>query len=317
MVANVSYRRMAGMEDDIADVRAFSRFYTRQIGLLEEHFNHSPFTLQEGRVLHEVASRGHTTHGEVAGALRMDSGYASRLIRKLVADELIALSPNRNDRRSASMALTRDGDAAYAQLDTASKQAVAALLSPVEPSRRRTLLAAMRTIRDILGDDVKPAPVVLRPYRIGELGWLVHRQGLLYNQQYGWNGDFEAMIARIYSEYTVAPETPPKNLWIADRGGEVAGSIFCMPSEGLPGSAQLRMLYVEHSARGLGIGRLLVEQCVAFARGAGYERMRLWTHSIQEAARNLYANAGFTIVEEWDHESFGKELHAEIWELRF
>jgi DNA-binding MarR family transcriptional regulator/GNAT superfamily N-acetyltransferase len=305
------------MDQQIADVRAFSRFYTRQIGLLDEHFNESRFSLQEGRVLYEIASRGHTTLGEVARSLGMDPGYASRLLHKLVGEELIALSPNLADRRSNTIALTRDGDAAYAQLDKASRDAVAALLEPIDPLRRNALLEAMQTIRRMLGDEVDPGPVILRSHRIGELGWLVHRQGLLYNQQYGWNGEFEALIARIYNEYETAPESPPRNLWIAEYGGTVAGSVFCMPSEGIDGSAQLRMLYVEPAARGQGIGRMLVDQCVAFARGAGYQRMRLWTHSIQQAARKLYAGAGFTIAEEWDHHSFGKDLHAEIWELRF
>jgi GNAT superfamily N-acetyltransferase len=191
------------------------------------------------------------------------------------------------------------------------------LLQPLDPQRRSALVAAMQTIRTLLGDESRTSPVVLRPHRIGELGWLVHRQGLLYNQQYGWNGEFEALIARIYNEYATAPDRPPRDLWIAERNGEVAGSIFCMPSEGIEGSAQLRMLYVEPAHRGHGIGRMLVDQCVAFARGAGYARMRLWTHTIQEAARKLYAGAGFTVVESEPHTSFGKSLVSEIWELRF
>jgi DNA-binding MarR family transcriptional regulator/ribosomal protein S18 acetylase RimI-like enzyme len=305
------------MSQQIADIRAFSRFYTRQIGLLEEHFNHSRFSLPEGRVLYEIAARGHTTLAEIARSLGMDPGYASRLLHKLVADELVALSPNPTDRRSNTVALTRDGDAAFAQLDAASEQAVGQLLAPIEPLRREAMLSAMRTIRAILGDETIKSPVVLRPYRVGELGWLIHRQGLLYNQQYGWNGEFEALIAGIYNEYAAAPEKPPKDLWIAEQNGEIAGSIFCLPTEGLPGSAQLRMLYVEPAARGQGIGKLLVDQCVSFARGAGYERMRLWTHSIQGAARKLYAAAGFEIVETSTHHSFGKDLEREIWELRF
>lgn len=300
----------------IADIRAFSRFYTRVIGLLDEHFNRSRFSLPEGRVLYEIATRGHSTLGEVSRALGMDPGYASRLVHKLVGEELIALTPSDTDRRSNNLALTRDGDRAFTKLDAVSDAAVSALLRQIDGTRRESLLAAMKTIRHVLGD-LPDSPVVLRPHRIGELGWLIYRQGLLYNQQYGWDGGFESLIAGIYNEYSTAPETPPKSLWIAERNGEVAGSIFCMPSGGIEGSAQLRMLYVEPAARGLGIGRMLVDQCVAFARGAGYERMRLWTHSIQEAARKLYAGAGFTIAEEWDHESFGKQLHAEIWELRF
>jgi DNA-binding MarR family transcriptional regulator/GNAT superfamily N-acetyltransferase len=304
------------VNQQIADIRAFNRFYTRQIGLLNEHFNQSRFSLPEGRVLYEIASRGHTTLAEVARALDMDLGYASRLVRKLVGDALIAVTPSGTDRRSNTLALTREGTKAFGKLDAVSNAAVGDLLEPIDPLRREALLDAMRTVRTVLGD-IEPGPVILRPHRLGELGWMIHRQGLLYNQQYGWNGAFEALIARIYNEYEASPTAPPRNLWVAEWNGAVAGSIFCMPSEGLPGSAQLRMLYVEPVARGQGIGRLLVEECVGFARDAGYERMRLWTHSIQVAARKLYAGAGFEIVEEWDHESFGKQLHAEIWEMRF
>jgi GNAT superfamily N-acetyltransferase len=175
----------------------------------------------------------------------------------------------------------------------------------------------MRTIRALLGDALPPAPVILRPHRIGDIGWMVHRQGVLYNQQYGWNGEFEALIARIYYEYETAPEAPPKALWVAEREGRIMGSIFVMPSEGVPGSAQLRMLYVEPEARGQGIGKTLVDQAVSFARNSGYERMRLWTHTIQESARRVYAGAGFQIVESEPHHQFGKDLIAEIWELRF
>jgi DNA-binding MarR family transcriptional regulator/GNAT superfamily N-acetyltransferase len=304
------------MDDQIADIRAFNRFYTRQIGLLDEHFNKSRFSLPEGRVLYELATRGHTTLAEVARALGMDPGYASRLVRKLVGEEMVAATPSGTDRRSNNLALTRDGDRAFGKLDAVSNAAVAELLEPIDPLRRESLLGAMRTIRAVLGD-IEPGPVILRPHRLGELGWMIHRQGLLYNQQYGWNGEFEALIARIYNEYETSPTNPPRNLWVAEWNGEVAGSIFCMPSEGLPGSAQLRMLYVEPVARGKGIGKLLVEQCVAFARDAGYERMRLWTHSIQAAARKLYAAAGFEIVESEPHHSFGKDLVSEIWEVRF
>jgi DNA-binding MarR family transcriptional regulator/GNAT superfamily N-acetyltransferase len=305
------------MDEQIEDVRAFSRFYTRQIGLLNEHFNDSPLSLPEARVLYEIDTRGHTTGRELQEALGIDRGYLSRILRKFGDAGLTAISPNPGDRRSNTVALTTDGDIIAERLNQKSSDAVAELLRRLDSGERARLTAAMRTIRKILGDEVDGGPVILRPYRIGELGWLVHRQGLLYNQQYGWNGDFEALIARIYNEYATAPDTPPKNLWVAEYNGEVAGSIFVMPTDGIDGSAQLRMLYVEPAARGRGIGRMLVDQCVAFARGAGYERLRLWTHSIQSAARKLYAGAGFSIVEEWDHESFGKQLHAEIWELKF
>lgn len=316
IAANVTIM-VTDMSSQIADVRAFSRFYTRWIGLLEEQFNQSRFTLTESRVLQEISLRGHTTLAEIARTLGMDPGYASRLMRKLLSEDLVALTPNPKDGRSNSVALTRDGDAAYTHLDAVSHAAVGDLLKPLDETQRQALVGAMRTIRSLLGESVAAAPLVIRPHRIGELGWLIHRQGVLYNQQFGWNGEFEALIAGIYSEYEAAPETPPKSLWVAERNGAIAGSIFVMPSEGIKGSAQLRMLYVEPDARGLGIGKTLVDQAVSFARNSGYERMRLWTHTIQESARHVYARAGFTIVETDPHHAFGKDLISEIWELRF
>jgi DNA-binding MarR family transcriptional regulator/N-acetylglutamate synthase-like GNAT family acetyltransferase len=305
------------MDDQIADIRAFNRFYTGQIGLLEEHFNDSPLSLPEARVLYEIDARGHTTAGDLARALRMDRGYLSRILRKFADSGLTAMTPHLTDRRSSNLALTSDGDIIVERLNDKSNEAVVNLIRPLTVPQRQDLVAAMRTIRTLLGDELPSPPVALRPPRIGDIGWLVHRQGVLYHQQYGWNGEFEALIARIYADYHAAPETPPKQLWIAERGGIIAGSIFTMPSEGIAGSAQLRMLYVEPAARGLGIGRLLVDQCVAFAREAGYERMRLWTHTIQQSARKLYGAAGFTVVESKPHHAFGKDLISEIWEKRF
>jgi DNA-binding MarR family transcriptional regulator/GNAT superfamily N-acetyltransferase len=304
------------MDDSlIAQVRAFNRFYTRQIGVLDEHVMASPYSLTEARVLYEIFARGHTRASELARELRLDRGYMSRIQQKFIAEGLLAVTPGVDDRRRAHIALTADGDLAAAKLDANSSAAVEKLLAPLDATQRAQLAAAMRTIRSILGEAPEASPVVLRGPRLGEFGWLIHRQGLLYNQQYGWNIEFEALIAGIYSEFERAPDTPPKQLWVAEQNGMIVGSVFAMPSENVAGSAQLRMLYVEPEARGQGIGKLLVEECVAFARKAGYERMRLWTHSIQGAARKLYAGAGFDIVEEWDHESFGKQLHAEIWEL--
>ncbi len=306
------------MEDSlIAQVRAFNRFYTRQIGVLEEHVMASPYSLTEARVLYEIFTRRHTTASELAHALELDRGYLSRIQQKFVADGLLALTPGTDDRRRAHLALTGEGDVAAATLDAKSSAAVEKLLEPLDVRQRAQLAAAMKTIRTILGDAPEAGPIVLRKHRLGDLGWLIHRQGLLYNEQYGWNIEFEALIAGIYAEFEQAPDSPPKQLWVAEQDGMMVGSIFAMPSEGLNGSAQLRMLYVEPTARGQGVGKLLVEECVSFVRNAGYERMRLWTHSIQVAARKLYAGAGFKMVEEWGHESFGKQLHAEIWELRF
>jgi GNAT superfamily N-acetyltransferase len=173
----------------------------------------------------------------------------------------------------------------------------------------------MRTIRAILGDAVEAAPLVLRPHRVGELGWLVHRQALMYNEQYGWNIEFEALIAGLYRDFEAAPTVPPKGLWVAERQGSIIGSVFVTPSADQEGSAQLRMLYVEPEARGLGIGRLLVDQVIRFARQSNYRTVRLWTQSVLASARKIYAAAGFQLVESAPHHSFGHDLIGETWEL--
>jgi DNA-binding MarR family transcriptional regulator/N-acetylglutamate synthase-like GNAT family acetyltransferase len=299
----------------IADVRAFNRFYTSQIGLLDEHFADGPLSLAEARVLYEIDARGHTTARELIKALRIDRGYLSRMLRKFGDADLTAMSPILGDRRSNQIALTTDGDVIVDRLNQKSDQAVESMLHPLDASQRAELTAAMATIRRLLGDAPTDAPVVLRPHRLGELGWLIHRQGLLYNQQFGWNGEFETLIARIYHEYEVAPETPPKALWVAERAGRVVGSIFVLPSEGREGTAQLRMLYVEPEARGLGLGATLVTQVVDFARKSGYRRVRLWTQSALVSARRIYEAAGFRCVETNEHHSFGKDLTGEHWEL--
>ena len=190
-------------------------------------------------------------------------------------------------------------------------------------SRRLVILVGEEKLVPQLGTrgklpvEVVPFALPLCERRLGELGWLIHRQGLIYNEQFGWNIEFEALIAGIYSQYQTAPDTPAKDLWVAEQDGRIVGSIFVMPSDGLPGSAQLRMLYVEPAARGQGLGAALVAQAVSFARGNGYERMRLWTHTNQESARKVYAAAGFVIVETMPEKNFGKELNGEIWEMRF
>ena len=304
------------MDDSlIADIRAFNRFYTRQIGLLDEHIVDSPFSLAEARVIYEIAARGHTTATELGRSLGLDRAYLSRILQGFLGKELIVLSPIPGDRRQNQIALTRDGDAVAAGLNAGSDLATAKLVAPLLPAQRDTLRAAMQSIRGLLGDDMPAAPVLLRPHRLGELGWLIYRQAVLYNQQLGWNGEFETLIAKIYHDYEEAPARPPKGLWVAERRGAVVGSVFATPHAGKPDTAQLRMLYVEPEMRGLGIGTMLVAQCVDFARQNGYARVRLWTQSILKSARKIYAAAGFTLVESNPHHSFGHDLVGEYWEL--
>ncbi len=302
---------------DIAAVRAFNRFYTRQIGLLNEHVAASRFTLAEGRLLYEIGQSQPTAAADLAIRLRVDPAYLSRLLKTLLRRGLIAVAPSPVDRRRSEITTTPEGRAAIAELEALNDASIEAVLGPLSPEGRQALTGAMDTVRTLLGGETPAGPVVLRPHRLGEIGWLIHRQGLGYNQQFGWNIEFEGLIARIYGDYHAAPATPPKNLWVAEQNGAVAGSIFVEPSRDLPGSAQLRMLFVEPWARGQGIGKVLVAQAVSFAREGGYERLRLWTHTHQEAARRLYAAAGMAIVETMDEHNFGGLMTGEIWEMRF
>ena len=306
-------------DDDQTDaIRAFNRFYTRQIGLLNEHIVSSPFSLSEARVLHEISHLGHTTAADLSRSLGLDRAYLSRLLQKFLALEIIVLSPIPNDRRQNSIALSADGDAKVASLNAGSNAAMGEMLAPLSGPERGELVAMMQRIRILLGDSsASEGAVVLRPERVGELGWLIHRQAVLYNEQCGWNAEFEGLIARIYSEFHAAPDDPPRALWVADRGGQVLGSVFVTPHATRPSTAQLRMLYVEPAARGAGIGTMMVAQSIDFARRNGYSRLRLWTQSVLTSARRIYSAAGFKLVESGPHHSFGKDLVGEYWELEF
>jgi DNA-binding MarR family transcriptional regulator/GNAT superfamily N-acetyltransferase len=305
------------MDDSlVADIRAFNRFYTRQLGLLDEYIARSEFSLAEGRVLYEVSRLGHTTGLELAQLLGVDPAYVSRILQKLTQLGLTASSPIPSDRRRNSIALTKEGDAEVEKLDHLNSRAVESLLARTDPEERGALVAAMKTIQLILGDEpAPPAPIILRGPRIGDLGWLTYRNGVLYNQQFGWDGGFEALAAGIYEEFYNLPDTPPKNLWIAERNGKILGSVFVIPKDGDSETAKLRMLYVEPEARGLGIGTLLVKQVVSFAREKGYKRIWLWTQESLTSARKIYAAQGFEMIGSEPHQSFGKELISEYWQL--
>jgi DNA-binding MarR family transcriptional regulator/GNAT superfamily N-acetyltransferase len=304
-------------DNHIAEIRAFNRFYTRQLGLLNEHIARSGFSLAEGRVLYEIGQRGYATGRELAAALKVDPAYVSRILLKLLGDGLAASSPRIGDKRSTTIALTKEGDAAVEGLDELNSQAVAALIAAVNDDELPALVAAMKTIQMILGDEPPPppAPIILRGPQVGDLGWLTQRNGVIYNQQFGWNGDFEALVAGIYREFHELPPDPPKNLWVAERNGRILGSIFVIPFERSTEVAQLRMLYVEPEARGLGIGTLLVKQVVEFSRRSGYRRVRLWTQANLLSARKIYAAQGFKTVGSEPRHSFGKDLVSEFWEL--
>lgn len=297
----------------IDDTRAFNRFYTRLIGVLDEHLTESPFSLAEARVLHEIAERGHTTGSELARALDLDRAYLTRILQGFSARGLVSYAPNPNDRRGNFIALTRDGDAAYGALREKAEASVARLLAPLSQPDRRRLAGAMWTIRTLLGDDVPASPVLIRAPRLGEIALVASRQSQVYAEEFGWDSSYEGLAAEIAGQFAQSYDPDREACWIAEWRGDVAGSIFVVDAG--KGIAQLRLLYVEPGARGLGIGRSLVEQVIRFGRDKGYRKIRLWTQESLAAARRIYAAAGFQLTESKPHRSFGKDLVGEYWEL--
>lgn len=299
----------------IDDTRAFNRFYTSVIGVLDEHLTESPFSLAEARVLYEIATRGHTTGTELAKALELDRAYLTRILQGFTAKDLVSYAPNPNDRRGNFIALTRDGDGAYADLREKAESAVGAMLAPLSPSDRRRLADAMWTIRTLLGDELPPSPVLVRPPRIGEIALVASRQAQVYASEFGWDGSYEGLAAEIAGKFAQGHDAEREACWIAEWRGDLAGSIFVVDAG--KGVAQLRLLYVEPKARGLGIGKSLVDQVVSFSRAKDYNKIRLWTQESLTAARRIYAAAGFKLTESKPHRSFGKDLVGEYWELEF
>ncbi len=301
------------LDEAIAAIRGFSRFYTRRIGVLQEGLLGGTLSLPEGRIVWELAQTEGYSAARLAGALSLDPGYLSRLLRALEERKLIIRSASPRDARETLIALTEAGRGAYAAINTSSQQEVGAMLATLSPAERARLVGALGLVEHLLGDAPPPrVPYILRPPRIGDLGFVVHRQAALYAREYAWNGEFEALLAEIVAAFIREFDPIRERCWIAEREGEVAGSVFIVRvSDEL---AKLRMLYVEPSARGLGIGARLVEECLAFARAAGYRRMTLWTNDILTAARRIYQRAGFRLVASEPHRSFGHDLVGENWE---
>jgi DNA-binding MarR family transcriptional regulator/GNAT superfamily N-acetyltransferase len=300
----------------VAAVRRFNRFYTRQIGALDEGFLHSALSLAEGRVLYEAAHRESPTAAELARDLQLDAGYLSRLLRGLEQRGLIERAPSPTDGRQSLLRLTPQGRTTLDDLDARARDEVAALLAPLADAQQRRLLEALRTIETLLGGTQPPtAPYVLRSHHPGDLGWVIYRQAVLYTQEYGWNGEYEALIARIVADFIEKFDAAREYCWIAERDGDIVGSVFVVRHPERDGVAKLRLLYVEPTARGMGIGRRLVSEVTRFARGAGYHTLTLWTNSVLVSARRLYEAEGYRLVDEKAHHSFGKDLVGQTWEL--
>ncbi len=302
------------LEQTIAAVRRFNRFYTRRIGVLEEGHLRSPFSLAEVRVLYELAHRDPPAASDLARELELDPGYLSRIVRRLERRGLIDRRAAEDDGRRTLLTLTPRGRDTFTTLDARASEHVAGMLGHLTPSDRRRLAGAMRAIEHLLGEHPEPnTPYLLRPHQPGDLGWVVHRHGVLYAHEYGWNEEFEALVARIVADFVAHYDPKRERCWIAERDGEIVGSVFLVKQAKT--IAKLRLLYVEPEARGLGIGSRLVSECIRFARQAGYRKITLWTNSVLVAARRIYERAGFRRVHEEPHHSFGHDLVAETWEL--
>ncbi len=304
----------AVQDDQIAAFRAFNRFYTRQIGLLDEGLLKSEFSLTELRVLYELANRAGLTASELGKDLGLDAGYLSRLLKKFEARGLVTRSRSGDDARQSILGLTEAGRDAYAPLNEASYNEMSALLDRLSPAERDDLISAMTTVQNILSNSPEPKiPYILRPHQPGDIGWITHRQALLYHQEYGWDETFEALVAEIAADFVKTHDARSERCWIAEREGEIVGSVFVVRKS--DEIAKLRLLYVEPSARGLGIGRRLVGECIRFARSRGYRTLTLWTNDILTAATHIYEAEGFRLVSEEKHHSFGVDLVGQTWDL--
>ena len=298
----------------IGAVRRFSRFYTRWLGLLDRRLLKSDFSLTEVRVLYELAQRDGLTATELRSQLNLDAGYLSRLLKKFEMRGLVSRKTSIPDARRALLTLTAAGRAALEPLERASQEHAASLLSPLRRDEVHALVQAMTTIERLADERVPPTvPYILRPHHIGDIGWVAHRQGLLYAREYGWNEEFEALVAEIASGFVKNYDPRWEHCWIAEREGAIVGSVFLVrQSETV---AKLRLLYVEPDARRLGIGRRLTDECIRFARQKGYMTLTLWTNDVLVSARRIYQATGFRLVNEEPHHSFGKDLVGQYWEL--
>jgi DNA-binding MarR family transcriptional regulator/GNAT superfamily N-acetyltransferase len=298
----------------IARVRAFNRDYTRRIGVLSEGLLDSPYSLTQVRVMYEIAHRGGVTAGELAEELDLDRGYLSRMLKGFETKKLLTRTPAPEDGRRQHLRMTPAGMRVFAPLEKRSQEQVRGMLTALDEERRRVLLEAMDTIRSAL-DKSEGNPtrqLTLRGHRPGDMGWVVQRHGEIYHQEYGWNEEFEALVAEITAEFVRKLDVTRERCWIAEHDGRRVGCIFLVAKDAT--TAKLRLLLVDPAARGLGVGRKLVAECVRFARVAGYRKIVLWTQETLTAARHLYTEAGFVKTAREPHRSFGHDLIGETWE---
>jgi len=303
----------AGDDDPISAVRAFTRFYTTRLGVLDQRLLKSPFSLSEARVLYELANRENPSAKAVGTELGLDAGYLSRIVQKFEDDGLIKRKPSPSDRRQYRLTLTAKGRQSFSNLDRRSHAEVGEMLAPLSDSDRRCLTGAMATIRRLLGS-TSAWPAILREPRPGDMGWVVQSHGALYASEYGWDASFEALVAEIAAKFLHSFDASRERCWIAEIDGAQVGSIFLVRES--DEVAKLRLLLVDPAARGQGLGRRLVSECIAFSRACGYRKITLWTQSILVSARNIYRDSGFVLVKAEPHRSFGQSLTGETWEMK-
>ena len=299
-------------------VRRFNRFYTRQIGVLQEGLLESPFSLAEARVLYELAHQENATATDLAGNLRLDHGYLSRILRRFEHDGLLAKRTSETDARRRHLRLTPEGRDAFNELGERSQDEIRSTLGTLSLKDQHRLVGAMQTIERLLGPEAEErtsyeTAYQLRAHRPGDMGWVIERHGALYAKECGWDAEFEALVSEIAAAFLRGYNPAKERCWIAEVEGERVGCVFVV--ERAETVAQLRMLLVEPVARGMGLGKRLVDECLAFARGAGYASMMLWTNSVLHAARHIYEQAGFRLAHEEPHHSFGRDLVGQNWEV--
>jgi DNA-binding MarR family transcriptional regulator/N-acetylglutamate synthase-like GNAT family acetyltransferase len=301
-------------KDRVATVRRFNRFYTRQIGLLRKGFLNSPFSLTEMRILYELAHSDAPSATDIARRLDLDAGYLSRTLRKFEKSGLIKRAASAQDARQTHLTLTAKGRKTFAPYEQRSDDDVAEMLGKLSEADQARLVGAMHNIEELLGEvpDISE-PYLLRPPRYGDFGWIAARHGVLYAQEYGWTEPFEGLCAQIVADFANKNDPARERCWIAERDGENVGTVMLVRDS--DEVARIRLLLVEPKARGLGIGRRLVDECLHFARHAGYRRITLWTHSILTGARTIYQNAGFTLTTSEAYHRWGNDVVGETWDL--
>lgn len=305
---------MLSEAERVAAIRSFNRFFTKVIGLLSEGLLQTPYSLTEARVVFELANSDTMEVVELRRGLGLDAGHLSRVLGRLESEGLVRRSRSQVDARRQRASLTTRGRKVFRDLDRRSATEIRRLLRPLSNEEQGRLVAAMATIRRSLEGPARPPAYVLRPPRAGDYGWVVHRHGVVYAQEYGWDQSFEALVARIVADYVDHRETAREAAWIAEVDGEPAGCVFCVRKD--DSTAQLRLMLVEPWARGMGIGTRLCQECIRFARSVGYDRLMLWTNDVLVDARRIYQRLGFALGEEEVHHSFGHELVGQNWWLK-